>query len=114
MGSEAAVKPAVEVINMKVIRVRFYDRLGRISENGNFAYITFHVGEESKPNLLVQVTRIKGIPVIVAKFVEGEFLSAFRKPVNIKNLDDLKKFNVPDETIEEIRRVCLEKGVDWV
>ncbi len=105
---------------MRVLRVRFYDRLGRIAENGNFAYITFHVGEGEgarKPkdgDLLVQVTNLRGIPILVAKFITGEFLAAFRKPVDIKSLDDLKRFNVPEETIEEIRRICREKGIDWV
>lgn len=105
---------------MRVLRVRFYDRLGRIAENGNFAYITFHVGEgeaERKPkdgDLLVQVTNMRGIPILVAKFVTGEFLPAFRRPMDVKSLDELKRFNVPEETIEEIRRVCREKGIDWV
>ncbi len=105
---------------MRVLRVRFYDRLGRIAENGNFAYITFHIGEgesERMPkdgDLLVQVTNMRGIPILIAKFVTGEFLPAFRKPVDIKSLDDLKRFNVPEETIEEIRRVCRERGIDWV
>ncbi len=102
---------------MRIVKVRFYDRLGRIAENGNFAYITFHLGEDIKPkegDLLVQVTNLKGIPIIVAKFVKGEFLSAFRKPMDLKSLDDLKKFNVPEDLIEEIRRTCREKGVEWV
>ncbi len=105
---------------MKVLRVRFYDRLGRVAENGNFAYITFHVGEGDgvrKPrdgDLLVQVTNVRGVPVIVAKFVTGEFLAAFRKPDDVKSLDELSKYSVPEETIEEIRRVCREKGIDWV
>ncbi len=101
---------------MKVVRVRFYDRLGRIAQNGNFAYITFHIGKDLKPkdgDLLVQVTNIKGIPVLVAKFITGEFLAAFRKPVDIKSLDELKtRFRVSDDVAEEIRRVCREKGID--
>ncbi len=103
---------------MKVVRVRFYDRLGRIAQNGNFAYITFHIGEDLKPkdgDLLVQVTNVKGIPILVAKFITGEFLAAFRKPVDIKSLDELKtRFRVPDDVVEEIRRICREKGIDWI
>ncbi len=103
---------------MKIVRVRFYDRLGRIAENGNFAYVTFHLGEDIKPkegDLLVQVTNVKGIPILVARFMKGEFLAAFRRPVDIKSLDELKtKFKVPEEIMEEIRRVCREKGIDWV
>jgi hypothetical protein len=103
---------------LRIIRIRFYDKLGRIAENGKFAYVTFHIGKDEKPqegDLLVQVTNLKGIPILVAKFMKGEFLSAFRRPVDIKNLDELKSmFNVPDSIVEEIRKVCREKGIDWI
>ncbi len=102
---------------MKVIRVRYYDRLGRVTSNGNMAYITFHVGKAEKPedgDLLVQVTNVEGVPVLVAKFITGEFLAAFRKPEDVKSLDELEKYGVPAETIEEIRKVCREKGITWV
>ena len=103
---------------LRIVRIRFYDKLGRIAENGKFAYVTFHIGKDEKPqegDLLVQVTNLKGIPILVAKFMKGEFLSAFRRPVDIKSLDELKsRFNVPDNIVEEIRRVCKEKGIDWI
>jgi hypothetical protein len=103
---------------LKIVRIRYYDKLGRVAENGNFAYITFHLGRDTKPqegDLLVQVTNLKGIPILVAKFMKGEFLSAFRKPVDIKSLDELKsRFKVPEEIVEEIRKVCREKGIDWL
>jgi hypothetical protein len=103
---------------LKVVRVRLYDKLGRVAENGNFAYITFHIGKDVKPeegDLLVQVTNLKGIPILVARYKKGEHHSGFRKPVDLKSLDDLaKKFSVPDGIIEEIRNVCKEKGIDWI
>ncbi len=101
---------------LRIARIRFYDKLGRIAKNGNFAYVTFHIGKDIKPqegDLLVQVTNLKRIPILVAKFMKSEILSAFRIPVDIKSLDELKsRFNVPDSIVEEIRRICKEKGVD--
>jgi hypothetical protein len=103
---------------LKVVRVRLYDKLGKVVENGNFAYITFHLGKGEKPeegDLLVQVTNLKGIPILVAKYTKGEHRSGFRKPEDLKTLDSLtKKFKVPEEIVEEIRSVCREKGIDWV
>ena len=105
-------------MNLRIVRVRLYDKLGRAVENGNFAYITFNIGKSEKPeegDLLIQVTNLEGIPILVAKYAKGEHHSGFRKPIDLKSLDDLStKFKVPESIVEEIRNVCREKGIHWL
>ncbi len=103
--------------DMKIVKVRFYDEMGRIADNGRFAYMTFQICKGDKPDVgdfLVQVTNLKGIPIIVAKYMRNEHGEGFGKPKDVASLDDLKKENIPEDIIEAIRSSCREHGIDWV
>lgn len=117
MSDTSSMRDSTQNQDMKIVRVRYYDRLGKVAENGRFAYITFHIGRSEEPeegDLLVQVTNIRGIPVIVAKYVAGEHSKGFGKPEDLKSLDELEKFGVSETLIEEIRSTCRGKSIDWV
>ncbi|MDK2789564.1 MAG: hypothetical protein PWP15_71 [Methanothermococcus sp.] len=105
--------------DMKIRLAKFYDKMGRAVNDGDeFVYATFQIGKEDKPvegDVLVQVTNLKGIPIIVAKYIIEKYgYGGYGKPKDVGSLDDVKKFGVPEETIEEIRNICKSKGIDWI
>lgn len=103
--------------DMKIVKVRFYDEMGRVAENGKFAYMTFQICKGDEPDegdFLVQVTNLKGIPVIVATYIIDEHGRGFGEPKDVNNLDELKKLGIPEEIIAEIRDACKARGIDWI
>ncbi len=102
---------------VKIVRTGYYDRYGKKSEEDNFTYITFNIGKNGTLNdgdLFVQITNIKGVPVLVAKYVVDEFGGSFERPDDVPNLDGLKKYGLSEDLILELKEICSSKGIDWV
>ncbi|AEH07084.1 hypothetical protein [Methanothermococcus okinawensis] len=102
---------------VKIVRTGYYDKYGKKSEEDEFTYITFNIGKEGKPNsgdLFVQITNIKGVPILVAKYVADEFGGSFERPDDIITLDELKKYGLSEDIISELKEICISKGINWV
>ncbi|WP_292459894.1 hypothetical protein [Methanothermococcus sp.] len=103
---------------VKIVRTGYYDKYGKKLNNDNeFTYITFNIGKEGKPSngdLFVQITNIKGVPILVAKYVCDEFGGSFERPDDIPNLEELKKYGLSEDLISELKEICVSKGIDWI
>ena len=104
---------------LKIVRIGYYDKLGKkVNDENDFTYITFNIGKDKEPadgDLFVQITKIKGIPVLVAQYEDNEFGGNFGRPHDFPTLEEAEKnFESLKEVSSELKEICASKGIDWI
>jgi len=106
------------VSELKIVRTGYYDKFGKKADENDFTYITFNISKGidlSGGDLFVQLTKIKGAPVIVAEYEDNEFGGNFGRPWDLPVLEEAgEKFESLKELIPELKEIGASKGIDWI
>ncbi|WP_423793125.1 hypothetical protein ACPB8Q_02635 [Methanocaldococcus indicus] len=100
-----------------IVEFKKYDEYGNIVEGDDFHCIVFYIKEDKIPHensILFEAVKVKNIPGIVAKYLIDEIESGYGKPEELENVEDLKKYGVPDDIIEFIKDELKKYNIDWL
>ncbi|ACX72944.1 hypothetical protein Metvu_1086 [Methanocaldococcus vulcanius M7] len=100
-----------------IVEFKKYDEFGNIVEGDNFHCIVFYIKKKEIPHkdaILFEAVKVENIPGIVAKYLIDEIEGGYGDPEEIKNVEELKKFGVPDDIIDAIEETLKKYGINWL
>ena len=100
-----------------IVEFKKYDEFGNIVEGDNFHCIVFYIKKKEIPHkdaLLFEAVKVENVPGLVAKYLIDDIESGYGSPEEISDVDELKKYEIPDDIIETIKETLKKYGINWL